>query len=85
MSGNKEYVFNPTGWVLDEAGAEWNAIKIMFGEAAVSRVVSCEFHYKQLGNRKSVKLNGASRTHFEQLASTVLEANMVSVLEKKEG
>ena len=55
LSGNKEYVFNPTGWVLDEAGAEWNAIKIIFGEAAVSRVVSCEFH-----NKQSVK--GASWT-----------------------
>lgn len=83
ISGNKEYVFNPTGWVLDEAGAEWNAIKIIFGEAAVSRVVSCEFHYKQSVNRKSVKLNGASRTQFEQLAGALLEANTVSVFEKK--
>ena len=83
VSGDKEYIFNPTGWILDEAGAEWNAIRIVFGETALSRVASCEFHYKQSVNRKSAKLNGNRKTRFETLAYALLEANTASVFEKR--
>ena len=69
--------------MLDEAGAEWNAIQIVFGEAAVSKVVSCEFHFKQSVSRRSAKLHGTRKTRFESLAHALLEANMVSVFEKK--
>ena len=82
-SGDDQYVFNPCGWVLDEAGAEWNAIRIVFGEAAVSKVVSCEFHFKQSVSRRSAKLHGTRKTRFESLARALLEANTVSVFEKK--
>ena len=65
VSGDNSYVFNPTGWVLDEA--EWNAIRIVFGEHAMAKVVSCEFYFKQSVGRKSVKLNDAHKTEFEAL------------------
>lgn len=55
----------------------------MFSEAALSRAVSCEFHYKQSVNRKSTKLNGANKVCFKKLAYALLEANTVSVFEKK--
>jgi hypothetical protein len=83
VSGDKTYVFNPAGWVLDEAGAEWNAIRIVFGEDAMAKVVSCEFHYKQSVGRKSGKLDDKHKAEFEALAWALMEANTVSVFEKK--
>ncbi|CAB4015064.1 Hypothetical predicted protein [Paramuricea clavata] len=75
VSGDKTYVFNPAGWVLDEAGAEWNAIKIVFGEDAMAKVVSCEFHYKQSVGRKSGKLDNKHKAEFKALAWALMEAN----------
>ncbi|CAB4034729.1 Hypothetical predicted protein [Paramuricea clavata] len=83
VSGDKTYVFNPAGWVLDEAGAEWNAIKIVFGEDAMAKVVSCEFHYKQSVGRKSGKLDNKHKAEFKALAWALMEANTVSVFGEK--
>lgn len=71
------------GWVLDKAGAEWNAIRIVFGEDAMAKVVSCKFHFKQSVGRKSVKLNDAHKAEFKALAYALMEANTVSVFEKR--
>lgn len=49
----------------------------------MAKVVSCEFHFKQSVDRKSVKLNDAHRAEFEALAYALMEANTVSVFEKK--
>lgn len=49
----------------------------------MAKVVSCEFHFKQSVGRKSVKLNDAHRAEFEALAYALMEANTVSVFEKK--
>ena len=68
VSGDRNYIFNPTGWVLDEAGAEWNAIRIVFGEHVMAKVVSCEFHFKQSVGCKSVKLSDKHKAEFEALA-----------------
>ena len=68
VSGDNSYVFNPTGWILDEDGAEWNAIRIVFGEHAMAKVVSCEFHFKESVGYKSVKLNDVHKTELEALA-----------------
>ena len=34
----------PNGWVCDERGGLWGGIKQVFGEDAVKKTVSCEFH-----------------------------------------
>jgi hypothetical protein len=47
VSGDPTYVINPTGFVVDEHHANWNSIRSVFGEDAIKRVVSCEFHFKQ--------------------------------------
>ena len=39
-------IFNPKGWVCDEAGGLWCSIKQVYGDDAVKRTVSCEFYYK---------------------------------------
>ena len=69
---------------MDEAGAWWNGVRNTYGEDAISRSVSCEFHYKQSVKRQSFKLPGTSgvRETFQTLALSMLEANTVSMFEK---
>ncbi len=58
VSGDKNYVFYPTGWVLDEARAEWNAITMVFGEEATCTVVLCDFQVKgELHSQNKLDLN----------------------------
>ena len=47
LTKNKNYKFNPTGWMTDENGANWNGIEKVFGKDSLSRVVSCKFHFLQ--------------------------------------
>ena len=39
--------FNPTGWCTDMVGANMNVLRKVFGEGALSRTKSCEFHFKE--------------------------------------
>ena len=45
LTKNKNYKFNPTGWMADENGANWNGIEKVFGKDSLYRVVSCKFHF----------------------------------------
>lgn len=84
VSDDLIYLFNPTGFVMDEAGGNWNSLKIVYGNDAVSRVVSCEFNFKQSVGRKSGKLsNDLSKEKFESPAYSLLQANTPSVFEKR--
>lgn len=83
ISGKTDYVFNPIGWVMDEAGAWWNGVKEVYGDDGLNRAVSCEFHYKQSVRRQSTKLPaGNTRDQFESLGYGLLKANTVSMFEK---
>ena len=55
-------MFNPTGFVMDEAGGNWKALQIIYGDNALERAVSCEFHYKQSVGRRSCKLPDDKKT-----------------------
>ena len=47
FTGKKGYKFNSKGWVVDEYGGNWAAIKAVYGECAVrDKTVGCEFHFK---------------------------------------
>lgn len=46
LSGIPNYHFNPKGWCMDEAGANWSAIEEVFGSEALLKCESCEFHFK---------------------------------------
>ncbi|KAK3711266.1 hypothetical protein QZH41_007880 [Actinostola sp. cb2023] len=50
------YKFNPRGWVFDEHGGNWNAVRDVFGEDALARCKSCDFHFKDCRNRHRNKL-----------------------------
>ena len=40
--------FNPTGWRTDMAGANMTGLRKVFGEDALSRTKSSEFHLKRV-------------------------------------
>ena len=50
QSGNPNEVFDPAGWMADEMGGNWNAIKDVYGEDALTRVASCMLHFKSNRN-----------------------------------
>lgn len=68
---------------MDEAGAWWNGVKEVYGDEALKRAVSCEFHYKQSVCRQSNKVPVDEREKFEALGHAHLEANTVSMFEKR--
>ena len=37
--------FNPKGWVCDDCDGLWGGIKQVFGDNAVKKTFSCEFHF----------------------------------------
>lgn len=49
LSGVKgeEYIFNPRGFITDEAGANFNGISREFGGDVLAKCYSCGFHFKQ--------------------------------------
>jgi len=74
FTADPTYVFNPIRFILDEHHANFNSIKAVFGEAAVTRLKTCEFHYKQCVQRHQKTLPSKFRDEFESLALKVLEA-----------
>lgn len=68
------YTFNPTGWLADDAGANWEGIMRVFGDVR-SRLVSCVLHYKQSVNRHADKLlNQYEKATFKSLANELQKA-----------
>ena len=41
------YKFNPTMLCMDEAGANLQGVQNVFGDAFMSRVVSCQWHFME--------------------------------------
>ena len=50
LTENKNHKFNPSGWMADENGANWNGIEKVFGKDSFSRVVSRKFNFLQARN-----------------------------------
>ena len=51
-----ENKFNPTRWMADENGANWNGIEKVFGKDSLSRVVSRKFNFLQARNTHQNKI-----------------------------
>jgi hypothetical protein len=82
VSGKKDYLFNPCGWVTDMAGANMEGLKRVFGSAVLERVRTCEFHFKECRNRQSRKFSQEIRSRFKTLCNALLEAQSVIAYEK---
>ena len=74
---DKNYTFNPTGFVCDENHANWKSIEQVFGVKATEKIVSCEFHFKQSVQRHSKEIDNDADI-FINLANKLLEALTVS-------
>jgi hypothetical protein len=73
VSGNENYAFNPTGFVTDEHHANFHAIKNVFGDAGVARILTCQFHFKQSVGRHAKYLDHAAGFEFKNLTDEMLE------------
>ena len=82
VSGKKDYLFNPCGWITDMAGANMEGLKRVFGAAVLERVRTCEFHFKECRNRQSRKFNHEVRGRFKTLCNSLLEAQSTTAYEK---
>ena len=59
VAGDDTMTFNPKGWCTDMAGANMNGLRKVFGEDVLTRIKSCEFHFKESRNRMAKNLNDA--------------------------
>ena len=46
FTGDKSYNFLPFGFLADEAGANFNAIQVVFGKEMLAHTVTCQWHFK---------------------------------------
>ena len=64
----RNYKFNPKSIMVDENGANYCAIRKVFGlEFASSKVVSCQMHYKNDVNRASLKIGDSYKDVFKNI------------------
>ena len=61
VTGDDKSVFNPQGWCTDMAGANMNGLRQIFDDDALSRIKSCEFHFKESVNKNGPKSWAGSR------------------------
>ena len=62
LTKNKNYKFNPNGWMADKSGANWNGIEKVFVTDPLCRVVSYKFPSLQARNTHRNKiLNDADK------------------------
>lgn len=74
------YKFNPRGWCIDEHDGNWNAIRDVFGEDALNRCKSCDFHYKDCRNRHRNKLtNEEDKEMFTAITDKILYSASTAV------
>ena len=54
--------FNPVGWCADMTGSNLSALQNVFGEEAIHRIKTCEFHFKESVGKKRYKSEYFQRT-----------------------
>ena len=75
--GKEDATFNPIGWCTDMAGENMHGIKDVFGNEALSRIKSCEFHCKKNVNEKARLLRGEIADEFTGKCEGLLLAQTV--------
>ena len=53
VAGDDTLYFNPKGWCTDMAGANMNGLLRVFGDDVLTRIKSCEFHFKESKKQNS--------------------------------
>ena len=75
----QNYKFNPKSIMVDENGANYCAIRKVFGlEFATSKVVSCQMHYKNDVNRVSLKIGDSYKDVFKNICHEMCSVTTVA-------
>ena len=45
LTGDNSYTFSPYGFMVDETGANFNAIQAVFGKEMLAHTVTCQWHF----------------------------------------
>ena len=65
--GNPQYKFNPTGFMVDENGANFNAVERVLGKDVANRTVTCQWHFMSCGRNHIKDINMNERETFKTL------------------
>ena len=68
--------FNLKGWCTDMAGANMNGLQKVFGDDVLSRIKTCEFHFKESRNKMAKKLNDDDGKVFKELCDQMLASSL---------
>ena len=80
----RNYKFNPKSIMVDENGANYCAIRNVFGlEFVKSKVVSCQMHYKNDVNRVSLKISDSYRDVFKNLCHEMCSVTTIAEYNNK--
>ena len=75
----RNYKFNPKSIMVDENGANYCAIRNVFGlEFATSKAVSCQMHYKNDVNRASLKIGDSYKDVFKNICHKMCSVTTVA-------
>ena len=57
--------FNPVGFMVDMAGANFNGLNNIFGDGILDRIKSCEFHFRQSYEKRCRLMDDETKTLFK--------------------
>ena len=66
-TGNPQYKFNPTSFMVDENGVNFNVIEKVLGKDVANRTVTCQWHFMSCGRNHIKGINMNERETFETL------------------
>ena len=75
------YLFNPRGFLVDEAGCNFNGIKEVFGENGLSKACSCQFHFGLCLDNLLKKISGELaeiKVEVRDLGKAILNCNTLT-------
>ena len=62
------FIWSPQGIMVDENGANKNAIRQVLGDKTAKRSLGCQWHFFQCTKRQSMKIKASNRKEFLNLA-----------------
>ena len=74
-TGRSKYTFNPVGIIVDEGGANWKAVRDVFGKEMAKRVVGCQWHFLNCARRQLMHVKHDDRKSFEQHYRDIVHAH----------
>ena len=80
--GEKGYKFNPSMICMDEAGANLQGLRKVYGDEFMERVVSCQFHFKQCARRQLKNIDENDQATFMHLVTKICLAQTVAEYKK---